>query len=53
MTTNPDPDLPDLVDPGIDDQPGIGVRPDDDSPLEQPATNPDAPDSGDRLSRED
>lgn len=40
---NPDPDMPDIVDPGTEEQ-DVGTRPDDDSPLEQPATNPDAPD---------
>jgi hypothetical protein len=36
---NPDPDNPDLVDPGLDD-PAVGVRPGDDSPLSQPAGEP-------------
>ncbi|MEV0286344.1 MULTISPECIES: hypothetical protein [unclassified Kribbella] len=41
---NPDPEMPDLVDPSIDEGTTVADRPDDDSPLEQPASNPDAPD---------
>jgi hypothetical protein len=44
---NPDPDLPDIVDPGIDEEPAVETRPGDDSPLSQPATNPDLPDEED------
>jgi hypothetical protein len=41
---NPDPEMPDLVDPGLDEDPDVTTRPDDDSPLSQPASNPDRPD---------
>jgi hypothetical protein len=44
---NPDPDMPDLVDPAAEEETPVGTRPDDDSPLEQPASNPDAPDEED------
>ncbi|HEY0616942.1 MAG TPA: hypothetical protein VGD15_05125 [Kribbella sp.] len=50
MSTNPippvppmgpgsDPENPDLVDPGLDN-PDVGVRPGDDSPLSQPVREP-------------
>ncbi|ADB29825.1 hypothetical protein Kfla_0704 [Kribbella flavida DSM 17836] len=52
MTTNPipavppvgpgsDPQNPDLVDPGLD-QPDVGTRPGDDSPLSQPVSTPES-----------
>jgi hypothetical protein len=41
---NPDPDTPDLVDPAVEEETTVGTRPDDDSPLSQPAPNPDLPD---------
>ncbi|WP_165556171.1 hypothetical protein [Kribbella pittospori] len=39
---NPDPDVPDLVDPDTE-TPDVGDRPGDDSPLTQPAPNPGPP----------
>jgi hypothetical protein len=41
---NPDPDMPDLVDPAAEEETTVGTRPDDDSPLAQPAPGPDQPD---------
>lgn len=59
MSTNPippippvgpgsDPDNPDLVDP-VPDDPDVGTRPGDDSPLSVPAKNPDEEDPNEQL----
>ncbi|MFG1818834.1 hypothetical protein ACGFIF_34085 [Kribbella sp. NPDC049174] len=52
---NPDPDMPDLVDPTVEEETTVGTRPDDDSPLSQPASNPDQPEENpdDQLPRFD
>jgi hypothetical protein len=35
--------MPDLVDPAAEEETTVGTRPDDDSPLSQPAPDPDKP----------